>query len=100
MKSKEEQRWERIQAFIQEVGMVSDYLHWRVLCKLSEISGGQPPEAESPVFGMTADSEGELTEEAIIRQFEAIARQAHAGFVDGPDFPVFGSLEHRHCCNC
>ncbi|MBQ6007083.1 MAG: hypothetical protein IJL17_00990 [Kiritimatiellae bacterium] len=79
-------RWRRIQAFIQEAGIVLDYLHWRVLCKCS---GDQPASA---LFLMTADSDGELTEEMIVVQLEAIARQARAGFVDGPGFPMFASL--------
>ena len=79
-------RWRRIQAFIQEVGIVLDYLHWRVLCKRY---GEQPASA---LFLMTADDDGELTEEMIVKQLEAIARQARAGFVDGPGFPVFASL--------
>ena len=82
-------RWRRIQAFIQEAGIVLDYLHWRVLCKCS---GAQPaPE----LFLMTADSDGELTEEMVVAQLEAIARQARAGFVDGPGFPVFASLNRN-----
>ena len=79
-------RWRRIQAFIQEAGIVLDYLHWRVLCKCS---GAQPASA---LFLMTADGDGELTEEMVVTQLEAIARQARAGFVDGPGFPVFASL--------
>ncbi len=79
-------RWRRIQAFIQEAGLVLYYLHWRVLCKRC---GDQPAPA---LFLMTADGDGELTEEMIVAQFEAIARQARAGFVDGPGFPVFASL--------
>ena len=81
-----DERWRRIQAFIQEAGLVLDYLHWRVLCKRC---GDQPAPA---LFLMTADGDGELTEEMIIAQLEAIARQARAGFVDGPGFPVFASL--------
>ena len=79
-------RWRRIQAFIQKAGLVLDYLHWRVLCQRC---GDQPAPA---LFLMTADGDGELTEEMIVAQFEAIARQARAGFVDGPGFPVFASL--------
>ena len=79
-------RWRRIQAFIQEAGIVLDYLHWRVLCKRY---GEQPASA---LFLMTADDDGELTEEMIVEQLEAIAQQARAGFVDGPGFPVFASL--------
>ena len=79
-------RWRRIQAFIQEVGVVNDYLHWRVLCKRH---GAQPA---LPLFKMTAESEGELTEESIIELYEAIARQARAGFVEGSGFPVFAPL--------
>ena len=82
-------RWRRIQAFIQEAGLVLDYLHWRVLCKRC---GDQPAPA---LFLMTADGDGELTEEMIVAQFEAIARQARAGFVDGPGFPVFASLNRN-----
>ena len=82
-------RWRRIQAFIQEAGLVLDYLHWRVLCKRC---GDQPAPA---LFLMTADGDGELTEDMIIAQFEAIARQARAGFVDGPGFPVFASLNRN-----
>lgn len=82
-------RWRRIKAFIQEAGLVLDYLHWRVLCKCS---GDQPASA---LFLMTADNDGELTEEMIVAQLEAIARQARAGFVDGPGFPVFASLNRN-----
>ena len=82
-------RWRRIQAFIQEAGIVLDYLHWRVLCKCS---GAQPASA---LFLMTADGDGELTEEMVVAQLEAIARQARAGFVDGPGFPVFASLNRN-----
>ena len=82
-------RWRRIQAFIQEAGLVLDYLHWRVLCKRC---GDQPAPA---LFLMTADGDGELTEEMIVAQLEAIARQARAGFVDGPGFPVFASLNRN-----
>ena len=82
-------RWRRIQAFIQEAGIVLNYLHWRVLCKCS---GDQPaPE----LFLMTADSDGEQTEETIVAQLEAIARQARAGFVDGPGFPVFATFNRN-----
>lgn len=84
-----DQRWERIQAFVQEAGIVLEYLHWRVLCKRY---GEQPASA---LFAMTADVDGELTEEMIVDQLEAIARQARAGFVDGPGFPVFGSVDGR-----
>jgi len=80
-------RWRRIQAFLQEVGVVNNYLHWRVLCKRY---GEQPG---SPLFRMTADLEGELSEELIVKQLEAIARQARAGFVPGEGFPLFGSFE-------
>lgn len=79
-------RWRRIQAFIQEAGLVLDYLHWRVLCKCC---GDQPAPT---LFLMTADSDGELNEEMIVAQLEAIARQSRAGFVDGQGFPVFASL--------
>ncbi len=82
-------RWRRIKAFIQEAGLVLDYLHWRVLCKCS---GDQPASA---LFLMTADNDGELTEEMIVAQLEAIARQARAGFVDGPGFPVFASFNRN-----
>ena len=82
-------RWRRIQAFIQEAGIVIDYLHWRVLCKCS---GVQPASA---LFLMTADGDGELNEEMVIARLEAIARQAWAGFVDGPGFPVFASLNRN-----
>ena len=82
-------RWRRIQAFIQEAGIVLDYLHWRILCKYY---GDQPASA---LFLMTADGDGELTEEMIVAQLEAIARQARAGFVDGPGFPVFASLNRN-----
>ena len=44
---------------------------------------------------MTADNDGELTEEMIVAQLEAIARQARAGFVDGSGFPVFASLNRN-----
>ena len=82
-------RWRRIQAFIQEAGLVLDYLHWRVLCKRC---GDQPAPA---LFLMTADGDGELNEEMIVARLEAIARQARAGFVDGPGFPVFTSLNRN-----
>lgn len=80
-------RWRRIQAFIQEAGIVLDYLYWRVLCKRY---GEQPAPA---LFLMTAD--GGLTEEMVVEQLEAIARQARVGFVDGPGFPVFASLNRN-----
>lgn len=82
-------RWGRIQAFIQEAGIVLNYLHWRVLCKRC---GDQPAPA---LFLMTADGDGELTEEMVVEQLEAIARQARAGFVDGQGFPVFASLNRN-----
>ena len=82
-------RWWRIQVFIQEAGIVLEYLHWRVLCKCS---GDQPAPA---VFLMTADGDGEQTEETIVAQLEAIARQARAGFVDGPGFPVFATFNRN-----
>lgn len=82
-------RWRRIQAFIQEAGIVLDYLHWRILCKRY---GEQPALA---LFLMTADDDGELTEEMVVEQLEAIARQARAGFVDGPGFPVFALLNRN-----
>lgn len=85
----ENRRWERILCFLQETGMVIDYLHWRVDSKRH---GEQPA---SSLFLMEADTDGELTEDMVIEQLEAIARQARAGFVDGPDFPVFGSLAGR-----
>jgi len=87
--AEEDLRWRRIQAFLQEVFLAAEFLRWRVLCKRY---GEQPG---SPLFAMTADTDGELTEESIIEQLEAIARQARAGFVGGPGFPVFGSLEDR-----
>ena len=83
----DDKRWQRIQAFVQEAGIVLDYLHWRVLCKRY---GEQPASA---LFSMTADSDGELTEEMVVEQLEAIARQARAGFMDGPGFPVFASID-------
>ncbi len=85
----DDKRWRRIQAFVQEAGIVLDYLHWRVRCKCS---GAQPASA---LFLMTADGDCELTEEMIVAQLEAIARQARAGFVDGPGFPVFASLNRN-----
>ena len=36
---------------------------------------------------------GELTEAMIIDQLEDIARQSRAGFGDGPEFPIFGSVD-------
>lgn len=80
-------RWQRIQAFVQEAGIVMDYLHWRVLSKRY---GEQPASA---LYSMTADNDGELTEEMVVEQIDAIARQARAGFVDGPGFPVFASID-------
>ena len=85
----DDEGWRRIQAFIQEAGIVLDYLHWRVLCKHY---GEQPAPA---LFLMTADGDGELTEEMIVEHLEAIARQARAGFVDGPGFPVFAPLNRN-----
>lgn len=82
-------RWRRILAFLQEAAMVIDYLHWRVLGKQNL---EQPGEL---LFALTADLEGPLTEDAVVRQLEAIAQQARAGFVDGDDFPLFGSLDGR-----
>lgn len=83
----DDDRWQRIQAFVQEAGIVLDYLHWRVLCKRY---GEQPATA---LYLMSSDSDGELTKEMVVEQLEAIARQARAGFVDGPDFPVFASID-------
>lgn len=85
----EEKHWERVQRFLQEVGLVCDYLHWRVVCKRC---GEQP--APSPLFAMTADADGELSDGLIIKQLEVISQQARAGFVEGEGFPVFGSLEN------
>ena len=39
--------------------------------------------------------EGALNEEMVIARLEAIARQARAGFVDGPGFPVFASINRN-----
>lgn len=89
MRLDEDQRWKRVQAFIEESATILDLIHWRVLCKRY----GKHP--ASPLFQMVADSEGELTEAAVVEQIEAIARQARAGFVEGEGFPVFGSLEDR-----
>ena len=82
-------RWRRIQTFLQEAAMVIDYLHWRTLGKQNL---EQP---EDPLFALTADQDGDLTEDAVVGQLEAIARQARAGFVDGDEFPLFGSLDGR-----
>ena len=82
-----DKRLRRIQSFLQEAGIVLDYLHWRVLCKLY---GEQPAPT---LYLMTSDIDGELTEEMVVEQLEAIALQARAGFVDGPGFPVFAPLD-------
>ena len=83
----ETKKWLRIQSFIQEAGLALDYLHWRVLCKRC---GDRPAPT---LFMMTADNDGELTEEMIVEQLEAIARQARAGFIDGHRFTVVASRE-------
>lgn len=82
-----ERHWERVQRFLQEVGLVVDYLHARVVCKRN----GEP-EKLSPLYAQVADADGELTDELIVEQLNAIARQAAAGFVAGDGFPVFGPL--------
>ena len=81
----EDKHWERVQRFLQEAGLVLDYLHDRIENKRNSIK-------LSPLFGQVADADGELTDELIVNQLEAIARQAAAGFVAGDGFPVFGPL--------
>ena len=77
----------RIEMFLREARVVVDYLHWRVCCRRY----GDLP--ESPLFKMAADDDGELTDEQVVEYLEAIARQAHAGFVEGKGFPIFLPLE-------
>lgn len=84
----EDSHWAQVQRFLQEVGLVVDYLHWRVICKRC---GEQP--LPSPLFAMTADADGELTDKLVVKQLEDIARQARAGFIAGDGFPVFGPLD-------
>ena len=64
--------------------------------KVSKRDGSVVPFDESRIYSAIssayAEVYGELTEEMIVAQLEAIARQARAGFVDGPGFPVFASL--------
>ena len=87
MTESEDKHWELVRRFLQEVGLVADYLHDRVVCKRN----GEP-EKLSPLFAQVADADGELTDELIVEQLNAIARQAAAGFVAGDGFPVFGPL--------
>lgn len=84
-------RWRNIQIFLQEVGIVVDYLHWRAVRQCH----GDGEKSESPLFALQASLDGPLTEAAIVEQLEAIARQARKGFVAGPDFPVFGALKEE-----
>ena len=85
----EDNHWIHVQRFLQEVGLVVDYLHTRVVCKRN-----CEPTKLSPLFAQAADADGELTDALIVSQLEAIARQARAGFVAGEGFPVFGPLEN------
>lgn len=89
MTESEDMHWRRILRFLQEVGLVVDYLHARVVCKRN-----CEPTKLSPLFAQAADADGELTDALIVSQLEAIARQARAGFVAGEGFPVFGPLEN------
>ena len=81
----EDKHWECVQRFLQEVGLVLEYLHDRVATKRNSIK-------LVPLFGQAADADGDLTDELIVKQLEAIARQAAAGFVAGDGFPIFGPL--------
>ena len=77
-----------IAAWVVEAICLGNWSTWRygLYC-----NGGT--EKLSPLFGQVADADGELTDELIVEQFNAIARQAAVGFVAGDGFPVFGSLE-------
>lgn len=87
MPESDDMHWMRVQRVLQEVGLVVDYLHTRVVCKRNCEST-----TLSPHFAQVADADGELTDVLIVKQLEAIARQAKAGFVSGEGFPVFGPL--------
>lgn len=49
--------------------------------------------SEPVLYAETADIDGPLSEELVVRYVEAIARSAQAGFVDVDGFPIFGSME-------
>lgn len=83
-------RWKHILAFLQEAGLVLDYLHNRIVV---EKLGGEV--APSSLFGQLSDADGDLTEDLIVKHLETIARTARAGFVEGDGFPVFAQLENR-----
>lgn len=84
-------RWTHILAFVQEAGLVMDYLHNRIV---AEKMGGKV-ESTTSLFDQLKDSDGELTEDMLVEYLDAIARQAKAGFVEGEGFPVFAPLVDR-----
>ena len=84
----EDAHWRRVTVFLQEAATVLDYLLRRVYAKRlgEDIS-------EPVLYAETADIDGPLSEELVVRYVEAIARSAQAGFVDVDGFPIFGSME-------
>jgi len=81
-----EKRLIYIQSFLEEAAMTIEYWRWRVV---SERLGEQPA---SYLFKLTADMDGPFSEDQVLEQLDAIARQARAGFCRGEGFPVFGVL--------
>ena len=84
----EAKHWQRITYFLQEAEMVVHFLLCRAYCKQTGEDLSNPT-----AFAMQADADGELTDKMVVEQLEAIARQAESGFVDGPGFPVFASMD-------
>lgn len=76
-----------IAAWVVEASCLGNWSTWRygLYCNVE-------PEKLSLLVGQLADADGELTDELIVEQLNAIARQAAAGFVAGDGFPVFGPL--------
>lgn len=87
----EDKRWERIQSFLEEVGLVCEYLRYRILC---ERFGEQTQTPPSPLCLIQADQDRLFSEDLITTYLEAISRQGRAGFVISDKFPVFGTLKH------
>lgn len=81
-------RWAHVQAWLQEAGLVIDYLVSRTIEKRI----GSFPAKTSPLFMQTADADGELTEELIVNYFVEMARLAKDGFTTSEEFPVFGGI--------
>ncbi len=81
-------RWAHVQAWLQEAGMVIDYLVSRTIEKQT----GSFPAKISALFMQTADADGELTEELIVNYLAEMARLAKEGFSTSEEFPVFGEI--------